>query len=366
MPLNLVVQTAFLGDLLLSIPLLKKCRELWPEHKLALVCRKGLGDFFLKTELVDQVFEIEKGESNTYSQIIKHLHYTEVDNLISPHESLRTAFFCSQIKAKHKIAFQKAWNFLVYSKRTKKNVQLPDALRQLSLLAPEDEQLAKELAYYSQQEKPFTVSKNGRLPSPPAWASMSLRHKVLELADINKSLHERFNLKGFDNSKAVLIFPGSVWATKRWTEEGFINTGNVLQKKGYQVYVMGGPGEEVLAEKVAAAIPGSISLAGKTKIIESAQLIARASLVIGNDSASTHLAAVCETPLIAVFGPTILEFGYRPWSADSYIVQDENLNCRPCGKHGHKVCPIKTHACMKNISAEEVLKTAGLILKNTF
>lgn len=357
------MQTAFLGDLLLSIPLLKKCRDLWPQHKLALVCRKGFGDFFIKTHLVDQVFEIEKGNSKTYSHIVEHLRYVEVDHLISPHESLRTAFFCSQIKAKHKIGFQKPWNFLVYSKRRLKNVQLPDALRQVSLLAPEDDILAKDLATYAQTEKPYSTEEYGRLPRSPKWASMSLRHQILEMPEIYNSLHERFELKGFDNGKAILIFPGSVWATKRWTEEGFIGVGRALQAKGYQVYVMGGPGEEELAEKISASIPGSISLAGKTKIIESAQLIARAQLVIGNDSASTHLAAVCETPLIAVFGPTVLEFGYRPWSAEAYVVQDENLKCRPCGKHGHKVCPIKTHACMKNISAEDVLQSAGYILK---
>ncbi len=221
-----------------------------------------------------------------------------MDNLISPHESLRTAFFCAQIKAKHKISFQKAWNFLIFSKRTQRNVQLPDAMRQLSLLAPEDAQLAKDLAEYAQREKPYTPDTEGRLSSPPLrWASMSLRHQVLELTAIYKSLKERFDLGNFENGKAVLLFPGSVWATKRWTEEGFIATGKALQEKGFQVYIMGGPGEESLAEKVAMAIPGSQSLAGKTKIIESAQLIARAALVIGNDSASTHLAAVCENSL---------------------------------------------------------------------
>ncbi|MEN0060098.1 MAG: glycosyltransferase family 9 protein, partial [Bdellovibrio sp.] len=132
------MQTAFLGDLLLSIPLLKKCREIWPQHKLGLVRRKGFGDFFLKTHLVDQVFEIEKGKSDSYAKVVEHLRYVEVDNLISPHESLRTAFLSSQIKARHKIAFQKSWNFLFYSTRLPKNAQLPDALRQLSLLAPED------------------------------------------------------------------------------------------------------------------------------------------------------------------------------------------------------------------------------------
>ncbi|MBO9666381.1 MAG: glycosyltransferase family 9 protein, partial [Bdellovibrio sp.] len=198
----------------------------------------------------------------------------------------------------------------------------------------------------------------------PQWASMSLRKEVLAMTDIYASLKQRYDLKAVDEGKAVLLFPGSVWATKRWTVEGFVNVGRKLQEEGFQVYVMGGPGEEVLAEQVAAQISGSISIAGKTAIIESAQIIARARLVVGNDSASTHLAAMCETPLIAVFGPTVLEFGFRPWSAQSYVAQKENLACRPCGKHGHKVCPIKTHVCMKNLPPEQVLQTADFILRS--
>lgn len=349
---------------MLSIPLLKKCREQWPQHKLALVCRKGFGDLFLQTHLVDQVFEIEKGKSDSYAMIVEQLKFLEVDHLISPHESLRTALFCAQIKAKHKISFKKNWNFLMFSKRTKKNEKLPDALRQLSLLAAEDDVLANRLEHFMSSEQPFTPQENGHLSVVPDWASMSLRSEVVSLTSLWDSLKAKYQLQGFADGKAVLLFPGSVWATKRWTEEGFVNTGTVLQKKGFQVYVMGGPGEELLAEKVAAQIPGAVSLAGKTKIIESAQLIARAALVIGNDSASTHLAAVCETPLIAVFGPTILEFGFRPWSSQSYVVENKNLKCRPCGKHGHKVCPIKTHECMTSISAAEVLRAANFILRS--
>lgn len=343
---------------------MKKCREQWPQHKLVLVCRKGFGDIFLQTHLVDQVFEIEKGRSESYSRIVDQLKYAEVDHLISPHESMRTALFCAQIKAKHKISFKKSWNFLIFSKRTQKNEKLPDALRQLSLLAPEDEVLAKKIEQFVLNEKPFTPLENGHLSRVPEWASMSLRKQVLSLTSLWEALNTKYQLKGFAEGKAILIFPGSVWATKRWTEEGFVNTGAVLHKKGFQIYVMGGPGEEALAEKVAAQIPGAVSLAGKTKIIESAQLIARAALVIGNDSASTHLAAVCETPLIAVFGPTILEFGFRPWSSASYVVENKNLKCRPCGKHGHKVCPIKTHECMTSISAAEVLRAANFILRS--
>lgn len=351
----------------MSIPLLMRCKQIWPDHQLVLVCRQGLGDFFLKTKIVDQVFEIKKGQQDSYENILTQLQTQKIDFLISPHQSVRTGLFCRKIKAKHKISFHNWWNFFVFSDRIHRNDKLPDALRQLSLLGsslvPQFQDVQKNLENYLVQEKPFMTNEKNKLSPPPSWGMMSLRNQVLGQLDIYQKLSAKFQLKGFEEGKAVLIFPGSVWATKRWTEEGFIGVGQALQSQGYCIYVMGGPGEEMLAEKVASQIPGSISLAGQTSIFESAQLIARAALVLGNDSASTHLASVCETPLIAVFGPTILDFGYRPWSAQSYVVERKGLDCRPCGKHGHRVCPKKNHECMTSITADQVLKPAQFILK---
>lgn len=331
---------------------------------MALVCRKGLSDFFLKTGIVDQVFEVEKGNAKSYSEILRQLKLEEIDHVFSPHESLRSVLFCTKLKAKKRISFKKPWNFVVFDTRVTKDMRLPDPLRQLSLLSPWDSSLKEELQLYPERQRPYSRGEQGRLPAPPEWASMSLRAEVLGCAEIFESLQKRFDLQGVETGKAVLIFPGSVWATKRWTVSGFIASGLALKKQGYIIYVMGGPGEEELAQQVADGIPGAVSLAGKTKVIESAQLIARAALVLGNDSASAHLAAVCETPLIALFGPTVLKFGYRPWSAQSYVVERDSLRCRPCGKHGHAQCPIGTHECMKAIPPEDVVRTAEFILRS--
>ena len=102
MSANVFIQTAFLGDLLLSIPLMKKIKELWPDQKLILVCRKGIGEFFAKTGIVDEVFEIKKGDGESYRRVLESLKSTSVNKVISPHESLRTAFFVRQIKAQEK------------------------------------------------------------------------------------------------------------------------------------------------------------------------------------------------------------------------------------------------------------------------
>lgn len=365
MPLNIVIQTAFLGDLLLSIPLLKEMKRQWPDHRLGLVCRKGMGDIFVCMGLVDELFEIEKGSRRAYQEVILRLNRSGVDYLVSPHQSMRTLLFVAQIRARHKVGFKSFSARWVYSETITRDLRLPDALRQLSLLKTQDLKLAERLQDFADNEKPYELDEVHRLPAVPEWGSMGMRTHFFESDELFLKLKEKFQLRGFkendsrrDNSqgRAVLLFPGSVWATKRWTEEGFVQCGQELQKRGYYVYVMGGPGEEELSERIAQAI-GCPSLAGQTKIYESAHLIARAALLVGNDSASTHLASVTETPLIAVFGPTVLEFGYRPWSSQA-AVEQVTLSCRPCGKHGHHVCPLGTHDCMKLVKAEAVLKTA--------
>ena len=118
---------------------------------------------------------------------------------------------------------------------------------------------------------------------------------------------------------------------------------------------MGGPGEEELATRISKLIPGSLNLAGKTSPLESLQVLAQADVVVTNDSAGQHMAALVGAPTVSVFGPTVLEFGYRPWNSKAKIVERKGLACRPCGKHGHHKCPIGTHECMKKITATEVI-----------
>lgn len=335
---------------------MKKIKELWPNQELILVCRRGVGDFFAKTGIVDQVLEIKKGDSESYRHVLKTLKHLEIEKIISPHESVRTAVFVQKIKAKEKIAFAKPWNGLFYGSRVKKNYDLPDAIRQLSILQNHDEALRARIAQYVASEKPYAVAKDGRLARTPTWASMSLRGFYDKHGAGVSAVLTKLHLEAATVARAVALFPGSVWATKRWTEEGYVAAGQKLVAQGVPVLVMGGPGEEELCARVATQIPGARDLCAKTSIFESALLLSQIAAVVGNDSASMHLAATSETPSVVIFGPTVLEFGFRPWQDHVFVVEKRGMPCRPCGKHGHHQCPIKTHACMKQISQEEVLE----------
>jgi len=343
----LVIQTAFLGDLLLSVPLFKYLKNQFPGCEISLVCRKGFGALYKDLKLVDKTYEIQKKNKASYKAALGQLQAWDFDLLLSPHESFTTALFSRSIRAKNKIGFRKWWNFLFFDRRVKKDLSLPDAIRQMSLLQEQDANLKSQIQLFHKRDLEWRKIGNELLTPVPDWAS-----PIVQLPSTWSELQSRFQLP----ARMVCLFPGSVWKTKQWTEEGFLEVGQKLQAQGRSVVIMGGPGEEELAGRIASLIPGAQSLAGRTSQLETLLILSRADVVVTNDSAGQHLAALVGAPTVSVFGPTVLEFGYRPWNSKSMIVERKGLSCRPCGKHGHHQCPIGTHECMKKISATEVLQ----------
>lgn len=340
---QLVIQTAFLGDLILSIPLFKQIKSKYPDDRLILVCKTGLGDYFLKEKIVDQVFEIKKNDRGSYQKTIADLNQLNVDNLFCVHRSVRSQLFSFQIKAKRKIAFKSFLGRFIFNDLVDFKKTWPEALRQLYILTTTDDQMASVL---NQQD----------------WAYLNKPDAGGHLLPIPAALQGQLNLASdYVFSKKIAIFPGSVWATKKWTEEGFAKTANHFNDQGYQVFLMGGPDEKELCLKIQTQTPRSQVLAGSLSIADSVKFIQTCALVIANDSAPTHMAACQGIPVVSIFGPTVLEMGFRPWSSNAVIVENNNLDCRPCGKHGHQQCPLGHHHCMKQIAANTVID-AGLRL----
>jgi len=351
----LVIQTAFLGDLQLSVPLLKRLRSQIPQVEIHLICRRGFGDLLKKTDLVEQTFEIQKKDKKSYQAAIQAASRHDYELLISPHESFTTARMVAKIKCSRKISFKKWWNFLFYNERIKKDFTLPDSLRQMSLLKNHDPDLSNKLQEWKKAEQAWIISHahdGGRLSPVPEWASPIVKPS-LDFAEVR----QRFSvMKPF-----VCLFPGSVWATKQWTETGYVELGQRLSER-FQVLVMGGPGEEALAARVASMIQLSKNLAGHCSLEETLTILSQAEFVVTNDSAGQHLAALAGAKTVSVFGPTILNFGFRPWNSQAIVVERLGLACRPCGKHGPQKCPIGTHECMKSIGASEVFQACERLL----
>ncbi|MFK8138663.1 MAG: glycosyltransferase family 9 protein [Bdellovibrionales bacterium] len=351
-----VFQTAFLGDLLLCIPLLKNIRSCYPNSKIYLVCRKPYGKFFLDLELVDEVLEVDKKNKASIVELKTKLERLEVDLLLCPHESFRSAILCKKIKSKKSIGAKRWFSDLFFSSTVLKPHDLPDALRQSSLLVPVHPKFGVAwLAYVSE----YRAQKDHLLASLDLNISIPEPFSMTTPSSLN--LSDTLSEKLSSEEKWIGLAPGSVWNTKKWRSDHFVELGNKFRSDGYQVVLLGAPNEFELCSEVGKQIPESINLAGETDLTQLYLVLKRLSLLVSNDSGTMHMAAVAGTKTLSVFGPTTLDLGYRPWQKQALVAQTD-LSCRPCGKHGHDKCPIGTHQCMKDIKPSFVKELSKQLL----
>jgi len=148
----------------------------------------------------------------------------------------------------------------------------------------------------------------------------------------------------------VGINPGAAFgAAKRWYPKEFAKVANALNAK---IIIFGGPGEEEMAKAIEDSLEGNnyINLCAKLSIKELYEALGGLDMLITNDSGPMHIAASYGINVVAIIGPTNYKHTY-PYNTN-YKIVTKNLECAPCNK---RVCPLKTHACMKEIKAIDVI-----------
>lgn len=310
------------------------------------MARQGLAPLLVQLKLVDECFEIKKGDKDSYRKVQAKLNQSQIDLVFCPHQSYRTAWFVRGLKVQgQKIGFRWFGSALFFDLNVVYDRRWPDALRQMLLLKEANADFhqvwsASHLGLSIENVQDTSGIVDFRKAPMPDWASMQVLQRSSQPIQ-----------------KQVILVPGSVWATKRWTEEGFIELAQRYVDRGEAVILLGSADERELCQRIQSRVPQVQNKAGELSLIESLELMRVSQLVVSNDSGAMHLASVAGTPTLAIFGPTTLALGYRPWSSQAVVMQ-KPLKCRPCGKHGHQKCPIGTHECMKSISAREVFKTS--------
>jgi heptosyltransferase-2 len=155
----------------------------------------------------------------------------------------------------------------------------------------------------------------------------------------------------------VAVAPGSIWGTKRWPYYGAL-----VAALDRPVVVVGGAEDRGLADEITQVSPGRVfNSTGELPLRVSAALIQRSQLLVTNDSAPLHLATAVGTPIVAIFGPTVPAFGFGPRGTRDLVVEHHNLSCRPCSRHGPMHCPLGHHRCMRELTMETVLATIKAI-----
>ncbi len=328
----IVWQTAFLGDLILTTPLLASLRNLFPESQLDIITKPFGKDVLKENPYIDNIIVFDKKKDSTFS-LIKRLRIEKYFLAISPHRSHRASYSLFLSGIPDRIGFDKGGFSFLYTKRAKHRFDGTHEIdRNLSLL--------KLLNEYREEK--------------------IVKEPQLFLTQEEDEAYKKFGLIDKDY---VLIAPGSKWGTKRWTVEGFVEVINKLSKKE-NVVLFGGKEDIKYGKQIQEKLSTDVlNLIGKTTLRESFSVVKHAKALISNDSAPVHMAVSFNTPVVDIYGPTVKDFGFYPYR-NGVVVEVENLECRPCGLHGHHKCPTGTFECMKSITPEMVLEGYFTLLNN--
>ncbi len=155
------------------------------------------------------------------------------------------------------------------------------------------------------------------------------------------------------------IAPGARWDPKRWPEARFAALLRAFRAASdAPVSVFLGPREETWYDggelaRTVAALPDVATVRGRD-LVDLAGDLSACDVLVTNDSGLMHLAEATGTPVVALFGPTVREFGYAPTLPRSRLLEVP-LFCRPCSRNGRRACWRRDHACLRRIDVERVL-----------
>jgi heptosyltransferase-2 len=328
----LVLQTSFIGDTILTLPLICEIKRRFGAAHLALMCTPAGAELLSGHPAIDEfIIDDKKGADGGWAGLCRQaarLKEKSFSVALTPHKSLRTALLLRLAGIPWRIGFRQSKGWFFFQARASRDPARHDVERNLSVLTacgvrPEDCDRALHL---------------------PVSAS------------VLASVREKLQGLGYKPDKAAIGFnPGSIWPMKRWSAQSFGRLiDRVVEAYGCQAILFGGPDDREItsaAENFCHVKP--INTAGLLSLGELPAAISLCRVFVTNDSGPMHIAVARDVPTVAIFCATAPSQGFYPYSSKAVVVE-KNLHCRPCSAHGGRRCPLGTEDCIRTISAQDV------------
>ncbi len=329
-----VLQTSFLGDMILTTPLLARLAE---RGRVVVVATPANAALLTNHPAVSDVIVFDKRGADRgvggVLRVARALRATGAERAYIAQGSMRTAALARLAGIRERVGFETSPGRVLYSARVPFRRELHHAQRLWQLASARDDASAPRV-------------RPSLFPSHGDRMSVS---RLLEAHAIDAT------------TPFVVLAPGSVWATKRWPSFDALAAALALHPalQEHRVVVIGAAGDAPLARAIgeslaAAGAPPAVDATGKLSLLGSAALLSRARGLVTNDSAPLHLASAMDTPTVALFGPTIPAFGFGPLASRTSVFEQTTLECRPCHAHGPQRCPLEHWRCMRDSSADQV------------
>ncbi|MBD3290494.1 lipopolysaccharide heptosyltransferase II [candidate division KSB1 bacterium] len=313
----LIIQTAFLGDVIMSTPLVRAARQTFPDAKIDVLTIPETAIVFEHNPHVNEILHFDKRQLRkklvAFFKVVSQIRSRKYDLAISIQSSMTSSLLMllGGVPERTGFARQKLVTMPVTHKRG-----YHVRIRYLKLLK-----------YFSDEE--FDAQ------SELFWT------------DQEESKAEKLIAECRRNHKFVLgVAPGSIRNTKQYPKHYYAELLRLLKNDEIQVVLFGAKNEQQLCKDISRdSASDAMVMAGKLSVLESAALIEKVDLMLTNDSAPLHIANAVKTDVYAFFGPTVRRFGCYPYRSNDRMLEIE-LYCRPCSKHGTRKCPESHFRCM--------------------
>lgn len=310
----LIIQTAFLGDVILMTPVISELNRIYPDSKIDVVVRKGNESLLAQNSKINKVFIWDK-KSKKYSSLystIKNIRQYKYDEVITLQRYTNAGLMTYFTKAKNKVGFDRNSLSWIY------HIKVPHSLLEGS---------------HEVERNLRTISHHG--------AEKRIRPELFP------SVEDYQKVKPYQQERYFCAAPASVWETKKLPIKKWVELIQQLISMG-NVYLLGGPEDKILCDEIIAQTSSLKvqNLCGKLSLLQSAALMKEATMNFVNDSGPLHIASAMNAPTRAFFCSTIPKFGFGPLADDSKVIEvKEKLECRPCTYHGRKKCPLQHYKC---------------------
>jgi heptosyltransferase-2 len=326
----LIIQSASLGDVILTTPVLEKMHHFFPEARIDILIKKGYEDLFKSHPFLHHIIVWDKSESKfrELNNIIRIIRSSPYDVVINIQRFASSGLITALSGAGLKIGFNKNPFSLFFHKRVKHRIG-------------------------KGKNNPHETERNLKLIehlTDDTYYGVKLYPSKRDFAKVSQ----------FKTKKYITVSPGSLWYTKQFPEDKWISFLTALDSD-IMIYLLGSAAEKDLCSRIRQEgnlAARSLNLAGKLSFLQSAALMKNAMMNYMNDSAPMHLASAVNAPTTAIYCSTVPEFGFGPLAENAHIIQaTDPPDCKPCGLHGFRKCPQQHFDCAYNIQTKQLMET---------
>lgn len=327
----LIIQTAYIGDVILATPLIENLRKHHENASIDFLLRKGNEALLAAHPFINEIliWNKKKDKQKGLWKLATLIRKKKYDVIINLQRFLSSGLMVAFSGAEKLIGFDKNPLSFMYSNK------LPHVIGEKT-----------DNGYVHETQRNLSLLKPLGIDNTNDYRPVLYPSKV-----------DREKVAIYKKEPYICIAPTSVWFTKQFHSDGWISFLKKLDFNG-NIYLLGAPTDYESCKKILSESGKSniFNLTGKLNLLQSAALMENAIVSFVNDSAPMHLASSVNAPVCAVYCSTIPGFGFGPLSEFSKVVEvNEDLSCRPCGLHGYKSCPQNHFNCAKKILTDQLI-----------